>query len=80
VKSLFDEIGFAGAGLILILVGIAFAVSGIAWATFCIVLGISALAFAGAKGSKGNLRTTAGFVSLGCFIASIVILLTSLPV
>jgi hypothetical protein len=80
VKSLFDEIGFAGTGLILILVGIAFAVSGIPLASFCIILGISALAFAGAKGSKGHLRTIAGLVSLGFFIASIVILLTSLPV
>ena len=80
MKSWFEEIGLAGAGVILIVVGIVFALTGIpsSWAAFCITLGISALALAGVKGSKGTFQIIVGVVCAGFFIASIVILLTSL--
>ena len=80
-KSLFDQIGIAGAGVILILVGIVFAVSQITssnWAWLCILLGISFVAFAGAKESHDTLQIVASVISGGCFVASIIILLTSL--
>jgi len=79
VKSLFEEVGLAGAGVILIIVGIVFDISDISpWAAFCITLGISALALVGVKESKGITRIIVGVVCAGCFVASIVILLTSL--
>jgi hypothetical protein len=78
-KSLFDEIGIAGAGVILILVGIVLATSHVGtWDAFCITLGISFVSFAGAKESNGTLQIIVGIICAGFFLAALGILLASL--
>jgi hypothetical protein len=79
MQSFFNTIGLPGAGIILIIVGIVFATSGVSpWAPFCIILGVGALALAGAIVSEGILQLTIGIISIGCFLGSIAILLVSL--
>jgi hypothetical protein len=77
MKSLFNQIGLSGAGLILILIGIALLSSNTTdWGAFCLTLGISCLAFSGVEKSSGIFQVVVGIISAGSFVAAIVILLT----
>jgi hypothetical protein len=78
-NNLFDEIGIAGAGVILILAGILLTTSKVAhWGSFCITLGISFVSFAGLKDTNGTIQIIVGVICAGFFLASVGILLAAL--
>ena len=77
-KSLFDQIGIAGAGVILILVGIVLTSFHTPyWNSFYITLGVACLALAGAKETQGTFQLVIGIISAGFFLASVIILLVA---
>jgi hypothetical protein len=79
MKSLFNQIGLSGAGLILILIGIVLLSANTTdWGAFCLTLGISFVAFSGVAQSSGIFQVIAGIISAGSFVAAIAILLTSI--
>jgi hypothetical protein len=69
-KVLFSELGIAGAGFLLIFVGILFIeVEDMgAWGTFCITLGISTIASILALKATGVLQLVIGIIGLGSFV------------
>ena len=76
------ELGIGGAGIVLIIVGIALATTGLpSWGAFCITLGIATLAYGGATAesdTNGAGQRVAGIIAIVFFIISIVVLLASL--
>jgi hypothetical protein len=77
------DLGMAGAGVILIIVGIALISTHFpCWGVFCIILGIAALAYAGTTAGsdtdQSDTRRTAqnitGIIAIIFFITSIIVL------